>query len=561
MNHPVLARKWRPKNFAQLVGQGHVVRVLHNAITQNRLHHAYLFTGTRGVGKTTIARIFAKCLNCELGVTATPCGECSNCKEIDSGRFLDLLEVDAASRTKVEDTRDLLDNVQYAPSKGRFKVYLIDEVHMLSGHSFNALLKTLEEPPAHVKFLLATTDPQKLPITVLSRCLQFHLKNLSPETIVTQMEFILSQEHITYELPGLQHIARAANGSMRDALSLLDQAIGFSNGTINTHDVQTMLGVIEQTYLYELLDGLHETNAEKILTIILRLAEQAVDFNHVLEEMISLLQRLATVQAAPQLSIDAWEDMDKLRRYAKQFSAENIQLYYQIGIISRRDQPLAPSPRGGFEMAMLRMLAFSPTSLTTAKTKPEISEVKNSATPPAGETQWGIIKGDNREVSPLSAKRELSSRVASHPERSSRLPTGAPENPAPPKAASDWQQLLTQLTLTGMTAQLAANCQLQSLTDTEATLLLHPSQAPLLNNNIQQRLQQALSDYLAKPITLSITVGDQTLQTPAVKKQLQQQQQLQQAQKIIENDPNVKAICETFDGRILPESIKAIEET
>jgi DNA polymerase-3 subunit gamma/tau len=355
MSYQVLARKYRPHSFRELVGQEHVARALINALDQDRLHHAYLFTGTRGVGKTTIARILAKCLNCETGVSSEPCGVCGTCREIDEGRYIDLIEVDAASRTKVEDTRELLDNVQYAPSRGRYKVYLIDEVHMLSGHSFNALLKTLEEPPPHVKFLLATTDPQKLPITILSRCLQFGLKAMSPERIVGHLVQVLQKEVVECEESALWEIGRAANGSMRDALSLTDQAIAFGNGKLSTADVRTMLGSIDRDLVFRVLEAVHSADASAVLAVCAALAEQSVDFAGALAELVSTLHRVALGQMLPEAVDNSLGDSDRVLALAQALSAEDTQLYYQIALHGRRDMPYAADPRSGFEMTLLRM--------------------------------------------------------------------------------------------------------------------------------------------------------------------------------------------------------------
>ncbi len=362
MSYQVLARKWRPRNFTELVGQAHVRQALTNALDNDRLHHAFLFTGTRGVGKTTIARILAKSLNCEQGISSTPCGQCGTCMEINEGRYVDLIEVDAASRTKVDETRELLENVQYAPTRGRYKVYLIDEVHMFSNSSFNALLKTLEEPPPHVKFLLATTDPQKLPVTILSRCLQFNLKHLSPEQIRNHLGMVLEKEGIEFDTPALGLIARVADGSMRDALSLLDQAIAFGGGSLCESDVRSMLGSIEQHHVIDLLTGLADGDASALLTRIAQLAEQAPDFAGVLAELISTLHRIALAQAVPGVVNDEMADREAVLALAERLSPEDVQLYYQIALIGRRDLPLAPTPRGGFEMVLLRMLAFRPHS-------------------------------------------------------------------------------------------------------------------------------------------------------------------------------------------------------
>lgn len=360
MSYQVLARKWRPRIFREMVGQEHVLQALINALDHNRLHHAYLFTGTRGVGKTTIARILAKCLNCEVGVSSEPCGQCSACREIAEGRFVDLIEVDAASRTKVEDTRELLENVQYAPSRGRYKVYLIDEVHMLSNSSFNALLKTLEEPPPHVKFLLATTDPQKLPMTILSRCLQFNLKNMNPERIVQHLQFVLDKELVPFEESALWHLGRAADGSMRDAMSLTDQAIAYGSGKITEAEVSTMLGTIDQAAVFSIMTALAATDGRAVLAAIEQMSEQAPDYASALAEMLSLLHRIAIAQALPEAVDNSHGDRDKVLSLAQQIPSEDIQLFYQTALLGRRDLPLAPDPRAGFEMVLLRMLAFKP---------------------------------------------------------------------------------------------------------------------------------------------------------------------------------------------------------
>ncbi len=366
MSYQVLARKWRPRSFREMVGQTHVLKALINALDSQRLHHAYLFTGTRGVGKTTIARIIAKCLNCETGITSTPCGECSVCREIDEGRFVDLIEIDAASRTKVEDTRELLDNVQYAPSRGRFKVYLIDEVHMLSSHSFNALLKTLEEPPPYVKFILATTDPQKLPATILSRCLQFSLKNMTPERVVEHLTHVLGVENVPFEDDALWLLGRAADGSMRDAMSLTDQAIAFGEGKVMAADVRAMLGTLDHGQVYDVLHALIEGDAKALLEAVRHLAEQGPDWNGVLSEILNVLHRVAIAQALPEGVDNGHGDRDRVLALAQALPAEDVQFYYQMGLIGRRDLPLAPDPRGGFEMVLLRMLAFRPADTADA---------------------------------------------------------------------------------------------------------------------------------------------------------------------------------------------------
>ncbi|MFZ3284442.1 DNA polymerase III subunit gamma/tau [Pseudomonas sp.] len=370
MSYQVLARKWRPRSFREMVGQTHVLKALINALDSQRLHHAYLFTGTRGVGKTTIARIIAKCLNCETGITSSPCGDCSVCREIDEGRFVDLIEIDAASRTKVEDTRELLDNVQYAPSRGRFKVYLIDEVHMLSSHSFNALLKTLEEPPPYVKFILATTDPQKLPATILSRCLQFSLKNMTPERVVEHLTHVLTAENVPFEDDALWLLGRAADGSMRDAMSLTDQAIAFGEGKVLATDVRAMLGTLDHGQVYDVLHSLIEGDAKALLEAVRHLAEQGPDWNGVLSEILNVLHRVAIAQALPEGVDNGHGDRDRVLALAQALPAEDVQFYYQMGLIGRRDLPLAPDPRGGFEMVLLRMLAFRPADTADAPRQP-----------------------------------------------------------------------------------------------------------------------------------------------------------------------------------------------
>lgn len=436
MSYQVLARKWRPRTFADMVGQQHVLRALTNALDEDRLHHAFLFTGTRGVGKTTVARILAKCLNCETGTTATPCGECGTCLEVDEGRFVDLIEVDAASRARVDETRELLDNVQYAPVRGRYKVYLIDEVHMFSKHSFNALLKTLEEPPPHVKFLLATTDPQRLPITVLSRCLQFNLRRLTTELIEGQLEKITAAETINSDAPALRLLSRAADGSMRDALSLLDQAIAYGGGKLEEDDVRAMLGAIEHSHIVGILDALVGRDAGAMMSATDTLAQSVPDFEEVLAELSTALARIAVLQAVPNPPQDELED-EVLRPYAGQLAPELIQLFYQIALTSRRDIPLAPSPRVGFEMAMLRMLAFSPDGTGgslpgapigggTQGQGPGTSSSSSASPAPEAPSQGALSSGDT-SVASASAAPQSAPEPASY-----AAPPSADSTPAPP---------------------------------------------------------------------------------------------------------------------------------
>lgn len=421
MSYQVLARKWRPHNFHEMVGQTHVLRALINALDTGRLHHAYLFTGTRGVGKTTISRILTKCLNCEQGVSSTPCGVCSTCVEIDEGRFIDLIEVDGASRTKVEDTRELLENIQYAPTRGRFKVYLIDEVHMLSSHSFNALLKTLEEPPPHVKFLLATTDPQKLPVTILSRCLQFALKNIPADRIVEHLAHVLDAEKIPYEKEALWLLGRSAQGSMRDAMSLTDQAIAFGGEKVNTADVRDMLGTLDQNQVYELLFALLEGDAKQLLAIIKQLAEQSPDWLDVLAELLNVLHRIAVAQILPDAVDDSIGDKEQIIALAQALPAEDVQFYYQVGLVGRRDLPLAASSQQGFEMVLLRMLAFRPinaerTPITPLK-KIEVTPVSEQISETTEKKTLDDVKVAQQieEVSPTVVESELKKDVQEKP--------------------------------------------------------------------------------------------------------------------------------------------------
>ncbi|NBF10079.1 DNA polymerase III subunit gamma/tau [Pseudomonas sp. Fl4BN1] len=425
MSYQVLARKWRPRSFREMVGQTHVLKALINALDSQRLHHAYLFTGTRGVGKTTIARIIAKCLNCETGITSTPCGTCSVCREIDEGRFVDLIEIDAASRTKVEDTRELLDNVQYAPSRGRFKVYLIDEVHMLSSHSFNALLKTLEEPPPYVKFILATTDPQKLPATILSRCLQFSLKNMTPERVVEHLSHVLGVENVPFEDDALWLLGRAADGSMRDAMSLTDQAIAFGEGKVMAADVRAMLGTLDHGQVYDVLHALINGDAKALLEAVRHLAEQGPDWNGVLSEILNVLHRVAIAQALPEGVDNGQGDRDRVLALAQALPAEDVQFYYQMGLIGRRDLPLAPDPRGGFEMVLLRMLAFRPA---------DTADAPRQLLKPVGISQATVDSAQAVAVPAPAVPVTAVAPVASAPVAPAVAPAVAPETVAQPVA-------------------------------------------------------------------------------------------------------------------------------
>ncbi|HRX69767.1 MAG: DNA polymerase III subunit gamma/tau [Gammaproteobacteria bacterium] len=522
MSYQVLARKWRPRTFHELVGQEHVVRALTNALDRQRLHHAFLFTGTRGVGKTTIARILAKSLNCEVGVSSIPCGECSACQEIDAGRFVDLIEVDAASRTKVDETRELLENVQYAPSRGRFKVYLIDEVHMFSNHSFNALLKTLEEPPPHVKFLLATTDPQKLPVTILSRCLQFSLKRLPSSMIAGYLSQVLTQEDIPHEPAALQLVARAGDGSMRDALSLLDQAIAFGGGQVETAAVSAMLGSIDRRQVTGLLEKLAANDAPGLLQQIAALDEHAPNYAMVLAELLSLLQRVALVQVVPDAPLDdEVADPEEVRRLAEIVPPEDVQLFYQIALLGRRDLPLAPDPHSGFEMALLRMLCFRPATLETAVA-----------------------------VSPGPA-------TSSH--HAASLPVAATASvprsvPAPPVVSplpdSKWDALIKQLDLNPRDKNLALNCELVAYEDHCLQLRLEPNLKPMLNQHVEDRIKAALEKHLGKPVDLKFQIGAVAGITPEAQQKQRQAERRQAAAEQTQQDPHVRDMQEMFDARI-----------
>ncbi len=538
MSYQVLARKWRPRKFAEMVGQEHVLRALINALDNDRLHHAYLFTGTRGVGKTTVARIFAKSLNCESGVSAEPCGECSACVEIDEGRFVDLIEVDAASRTKVEDTRELLDNVQYAPTRGRYKVYLIDEVHMLSAHSFNALLKTLEEPPPHVKFLLATTDPQKLPATVLSRCLQFNLKRLPIPLITGHLEALLKAESIDAEAAALRLLARAADGSMRDALSLLDQAIAFGDGGVGEADVRAMLGTIERSHVVEILRALADADASALLAVVERLSQQAPDYEGLLAELLTDLQQIAIAQVAPD-AIDAHvEARDTLLELAQRMDPEDVQLYYQIGLVGRRDLPLSPEPRGGMEMILLRMLAFRPVTgqVADAPARPvQVRAATGAATPSSGST-----------AKPPAATAAVA-----------EVPSARPAQTLSEDA--DWSALVECMQLKGILGELAMNCAVQSRADGKWQLTLDSDHQQLLSKQRHQQLEAKVGECVGKRIRLDITVQDAGVVTPAVQRQRDAEQRQAGAVEAITSDPNVKAFQKTFDATLHDETIRPLD--
>jgi DNA polymerase-3 subunit gamma/tau len=538
MSYQVLARKWRPRRFADLVGQTHVTRALINALDHDRLHHAFLFTGTRGVGKTTIARILAKSLNCETGVSSQPCGSCTTCREVDEGRFIDLIEVDAASRTKVDDTRELLDNVQYAPTRGRYKVYLIDEVHMLSGHSFNALLKTLEEPPPHVKFLLATTDPQKLPVTVLSRCLQFHLKRISPELIQGQLEKILTAEGIDIDRTALSLLARSADGSLRDALSLLDQAIAFGGGQVSEAEVRDMLGTIDNSIIDGLLDALANGDAAATLTVIADAHERNADPDQVLDELLRALHEVALRQVVPSTGGGDTDEDPAVRRMADSLVPEDVQLFYQIGLIGRRDLALAPDPQTGLEMVLLRMLAFRPATPGSEQPRP----TSTPAARPAGTTA--------RAGTP-AARPTTVSVTPSHVEAS---PVARPAETAAP-----WGEIVAQLGLSGMARELLQHTVLKELAGERIILVIEPGYANLISKEREQMVRDALSKHYGRTLSLQIESGRPEVETPAREKQRVQAELQQQATEVILNDPHVRALQENFGAKVNTASIRPKE--
>jgi DNA polymerase III subunit gamma/tau len=535
VSYLVLARKWRPRAFAELVGQEHVVRALTNALDSGRVHHAFLFTGTRGVGKTTVARLLAKALNCETGVHARPCGVCSACQEIDAGRFVDLIEVDAASRTKVEDTRELLENVQYAPSRGRYKVYLIDEVHMLSGHSFNALLKTLEEPPPHVKFLFATTDPQKLPVTVVSRCLQFHLKRLPPALIVERLALILAAEGIAVEPAALPLLARAADGSLRDALSLLDQALVFGAGRILEHDVRAMLGTIDRGHVVRVAECLAAGDGAGLVATLQALDEQAPDYDQVLAELAGLLERLALEQVVPGAGAEGGRDAALATALAGRLRPEDVQLYYQIALVGRRDLGLAPEPRVGFEMTLLRMLAFRPL--------------------PPGAAE-GV--GGNRAEAPRAAAPAMPAEPARRPPAAGRVDEQAPAA----DAATDWPELLGRLDLGGAAHQLAANCLWLGREGQTVRLRLDARNDALRTPQTEERLAQALGRHFGAPIRLVIERDEApgasplAADTPAKIEARQVAAEIAAARAALEAEPAVRALKERFGASVAPDTVK-----
>ena len=562
MAYTALARKYRPKTFAELVGQEHVVRALTNALESGRVHHAFLFTGTRGVGKTTIARIFAKCLNCERaekspnGMTAEPCGKCAACLEIDSGRFVDLIEVDAASRTKVDDTRELLDNVQYAPTRARYKVYLIDEVHMLSTHSFNALLKTLEEPPPHVKFLLATTDPQKLPVTVLSRCLQFNLKRLPVSQISEHMRHLLQSENVPFESGGIRLVALAADGSMRDGLSLLDQLIAFGGGKVDEDSARAMLGTIARDHVVKLAEHLAAADASALMKYAQSLEQWAPDYAQVLDELASLLVRVAMKQTISDFEGDDLYAPELLDKLAKAMSAEDVQLYYQTAIVGRRDLTLVSEPRVGFEMTLLRMLAFRPGDAVMTANAPAASAPQAQRFPSAtgASRAVGSRAGD---VAGGPAAVHASPVSAGAPPASNKGPaSGAPPLEATP---GSWAAILSQLELSGAARQLANHCALIGRTGAVVKLGYDPKTQFMRTQGQVDKLAQALSKYFGEPVRVDFETLQAGVETPAQAGQRASHAEMDSARQSLESDPGVQALREKFGATLLPDSVRPVK--
>ncbi|NWG39157.1 MAG: DNA polymerase III subunit gamma/tau [Hydrogenophilaceae bacterium] len=535
-----LARKWRPRRFADLTGQEHVVKALSNALTQGRLHHAYLFTGTRGVGKTTLARILAKCLNCETGVTPEPCGTCSACTQIDTGRFVDLLELDAASNTGVDNMREVLDNAQYAPTVGRYKVYIIDEVHMLSKPAFNSMLKTLEEPPEHVKFILATTDPQKIPVTVLSRCLQFNLKPMTQQQVIQRLAHVLEQENINAEPAALNLLARAANGSMRDALSLTDQAIAHGAGALDAAGVEAMLGTVRQDYLFDILDALARQDADGLLQQPRLLSEQGISLDATLQDLGALLTKIALAQITPQAVQDD-QEATRIVEMAARLDAETVQLYYQIAVNGRRDLPYAPDEISGFSMTLLRMLAFTPEHSVSRDT---------------------VASGSNN-TQPAQARMAQPATVASRPApppAQNSAPVAETRAESTHATSSDWPAIVASLKLGGMARMLADQCELKSHNGNTILLGLAEAHKHLLDKTYQDKLVTALKQKFGEQLKVQIELGAASGQSPVEVRARAKAEKQAEAVAAIESDPFIRELVDQFDARIDPASIQSLGE-
>ena len=545
MSYQVLARKWRPRTFEELVGQEHVSQALVNGLDQDRLHHAFLFTGTRGIGKTTIARILAKCLNCETGVSSKPCGECASCVDVDEGRFVDMIEIDAASRTGVDDMRELLESVQYTPTRGRFKVYIIDEVHMLSKSSFNALLKTLEEPPPHVKFVLATTDPEKIPVTILSRCLRFSLRRLLPDQIQTALAAICESENIQSEPAAIERIARAADGSMRDGLSLLDQAIAYGGGSLVQKEVEKMLGLVEQRHISDLIAGLSKGDAQGVLDVIENIYAQACDPESVLTNLAETLHRISVLHCVPDYRDRDRPDWSVIEDLSKQISHESAQLYYQIAIKGAADLGLAPDPRTGLEMTLLRMLAFEPAN----------SEGLKGSSAPAGSSGAQDTDGAPGKQAAPSSRPQAASQV-----KQTATADPAPESPSMVSSEREWISIIGKLQITGQVRELARNLHLQSAEDGNLSFAISPTLRHLGSKQCVDRLGQAISQQLGHAVQISLTDSpEEDLLTAAGMAEKSRRLKQTDAERAIEDDPAVKALKESFDATIVEDSIQVLQ--
>lgn len=602
MSYQVLARKWRPKSFSEMAGQEHVLQALINALDNDRLHHAYLFTGTRGVGKTTIGRILSKCLNCEKGVSSVPCGECSSCTEIDAGRFIDLIEVDAASRTGVDDMRDLLDNVQYAPSRGRFKIYLIDEIHMLSKSSFAALLKTLEEPPPHVKFLFATTDPQKLPITVLSRCLQFNLKNLSAERITEHLKYVLGEEKVPFEEAGLWSLGRAADGSMRDALSLTDQAVGHGGGSITESDVISMLGTIERHFVVDICIAMASQNGEKLLSSVGQMAEHSPDYDAALGDVLSIWHQVAILQTVPEALDRGISHFDELANLAETVSREDVQLFYQICLLGRKDLPLAPEQRAGFEMVMLRAMAFRPAEngrpVPLKSPPPEVEQPAKKPEPaPTADVSHhsaGIAYKDPNESLDADAtveenklketlealdidllneepaaeitnddKVELLTDNVTELDKSisadSQVCEGVNKVSLNEFLPSHWIEVRRQLKIGASLGEIASHCLFTARVDDVLQFIIDDQENSLFDASHQESLGVALSDYFDHPLTVSINSGVAKDETPRAANIRENNERKAAAVERLNTDPSVIQFKQLFNGGLDEQSVESID--
>jgi len=551
MSYQVLARKWRPKRFSELVGQEHVVRALTNALDSDRMHHAFLFTGTRGVGKTTIARIFAKSLNCERGQSSNPCGECSSCRDIDAGRFMDMIEIDAASNTGVDDVREVIENAQYTPSRGRFKVYLIDEVHMLSKSAFNALLKTLEEPPEHVKFLLATTDPQKLPVTVLSRCLKFNLKRLLPEQISGQMRHILGAESIAFDAEALEELARGADGSLRDGLSLLDQAIAYGAGSVHAAEVRQMLGTIERGQVFALIEAAHAGDGTRLMGEVDRLAEFSPDFGGVLDEIAAALHRIQLKQLVADYAAEERGGDAQIAELAAVMPAEEVQLFYQIGVNGRRDLALAPTPRAGFEMTLLRMLAFRPGEAIAMPPRPATAA---SAAAPKRPVEQRPMPSAAPPPPPAQVKPQAAQSVQNAQSEQS----GKSDYAAPANLASDWPALIKAAGLGGPMGQLVQNSVLLGIENGLVRLALKSEFEHLITPLFVDQMQAKLSTALGQSVKVKFEKAAGLSETPAEIAGRERAGRQSAAERALDSDPKVQGLLRDFDARIIPASVKPV---